>query len=77
VCLKLGAGHCSGICKTRIQQQQTAAAEFGKFLLKTAMMQQRWRAGIGTEKIHGAVKSSFSLTRQAQSAITTGAFHGR
>jgi hypothetical protein len=30
-------GDLSGICKTRIQQQQTAAAEFGKFLLKTAM----------------------------------------
>jgi hypothetical protein len=27
----------SGICKTRIQQQQTAAAEFGTFLLKNAM----------------------------------------
>jgi hypothetical protein len=30
-------GDSSGICKTRIQQQQTAAAEFGTFLLKTAM----------------------------------------
>ena len=30
-------GEISGICKTRIQQQQTAAAEFGTFLLKTAM----------------------------------------
>jgi hypothetical protein len=32
-------GDSAGICKTRIQQQQTAAAEFGTFLLKTAMMQ--------------------------------------
>jgi hypothetical protein len=30
-------GDSSGICKTRIQQHQTAAAEFGTFLLKTAM----------------------------------------
>jgi hypothetical protein len=29
-------GDSSGICKTRIRQQQTAAAEFGTFLLKTA-----------------------------------------
>jgi hypothetical protein len=32
-------GDSARICKTRIQQQQTAAAEFGTFLLKTAMMQ--------------------------------------
>jgi hypothetical protein len=30
-------GDSSGICKTRIQQQQTTAAEFETFLLKTAM----------------------------------------
>ena len=33
----------SGICKTRIQQQQTAAAEFGTFLLKTAMTRMEVR----------------------------------
>jgi hypothetical protein len=30
-------GDLAGICKTRTPQQQTAAAEFGTFLLETAM----------------------------------------
>jgi hypothetical protein len=33
----------SGICKTRIRRQQTAAAEFGTFLLKTAMTRMEVR----------------------------------
>jgi hypothetical protein len=36
-------GDSAGICKTRIQQQQTAAAEFGTFLLKTEMVQMAIR----------------------------------
>jgi hypothetical protein len=36
-------GDSEEICKTRIQQQQTAAAEFGTFLLKTAMAHMEGR----------------------------------
>eukprot|EP01047_Picozoa_sp_COSAG01_P078246 COSAG01_NODE_14389_length_1460_cov_6.049229_1_plen_165_part_00 len=44
-------GDLSGICKTRIQQQQTAAAEFGTFLLKNAMAHTAvWRSGIDHPK---------------------------
>jgi hypothetical protein len=57
-------GDSAGICKTRIQQQQTAATEFGTFLLKTAMTHMPIRNR--DEKTGRGHESSFSLTRQAQ-----------
>ena len=58
-------GEISGICKTRIQQQQTAAAEFGTFLLKTAMgAYGPQNSGSETSL---APESSFSLNHYVQS----------
>jgi hypothetical protein len=58
-------GDNSGICKTRIQQKQIAAAEFGTFLLKTAMAHMEVR-NRDKKTGRGGHESSFSLTRQAQ-----------
>ena len=57
-------GKISGICKTRIQQQQTAAAEFGTFLLKTAMTHMAPR--IRHPKQVSLLNLRSSFTRQAQ-----------
>jgi hypothetical protein len=58
-------GDSAGICKTRIQQHKAAAAEFGTFLLKTAMSRMAIR-NRPPENSHAGPESSFSLTRQAQ-----------
>ena len=58
-------GEISGICKTRIQQQQTAAAEFGTFLLKTAMVP--YGAQNSSKETGHGYESSFSLNLYVQS----------
>ena len=63
-------GEISGICKTRIQQQQTAAAEFGTFLLKTAM--EANGAQNSEDRTSLAPESSF-LIYSLRSIMTTGA----
>jgi hypothetical protein len=63
-------GDLSGICKTRIQQHQAATAEFGTFLLKTAMAHTiRNRP---PENSRGLNLRSHSLDKLRQ-IVTTGA----
>jgi hypothetical protein len=62
-------GDSSGICKTRIQQQHTAAAEFGTFLLKTAMAHMEIR---NEKPAAGMNLRSHSLDKLRQ-IVTTGA----
>jgi hypothetical protein len=66
-------GDSSGICKTRIQQQQTAAAEFGTFLLKTAMAHMEIR-NRPPETSRGNLRSH-SLDKKLRQIVTTGASH--
>jgi hypothetical protein len=65
-------GGSSGICKTRIQQQQTAAAEFGTFLLKTAMTHMEVR-NRDQKTAMGMNLRSHSLDKLRQ-IVTTGAY---
>jgi hypothetical protein len=45
-------GDRSGICKTRIQQHEAAAAEFGTFLLKTARPMQMAPESLSIDKLN-------------------------
>jgi hypothetical protein len=63
-------GDSAGICKTRIQQHKAAAAEFGTFLLKTAISGMEIRNR--DEKTAMGPESSFSLDKLRQ-IVTTGA----
>jgi hypothetical protein len=65
-------GDSAGICKTRIQQQQAAAAEFGTFLLKTAMTHMEVR-NRDEKTAMGMNIRSHSLDKLRQ-IVTTGAF---
>jgi hypothetical protein len=55
-------GDRSGICKTRIQQHEAAAAEFGTFLLKTARPMQMAPESLSIDKLNrktGALHVAF------------------
>jgi hypothetical protein len=65
-------GDSSGICKTRIQQQQTVAAEFGTLLLKTTMAHMEVRNRDEKTAV-GMNLRSHSLDKLRQ-IVTTGAF---
>jgi hypothetical protein len=68
-------GDSAGICKTRIQQHKAAAAEFGTFLLKTAMTHMEVEVRNRDEKTAmGMNLRSHSLDKLRQ-IITTAAAH--
>jgi hypothetical protein len=66
-------GDSSGICKTRIQQQQTVAAEFGTFLLKTAMAHMEIRNRDEKTAVGMNLRSHSLDKLRLRQIVTTGA----